>query len=146
MLILVPTYLDEAKAFVRLHHRHSLPPLGHRVSVGVEDDGQLVGVAIVGRPVAKIGNGREIAECLRCCTSGKRNACSKLYGAAKRLAAAMGYRRLITYTLEDEDGTSLKAAGFARVALVKGRQWSRPSRPRKLAPETPNRWRWEVAL
>ena len=53
-LRIVPITLRDAQAYVEQHHRHHGPPRGHLWSIGATDDsGQLVGVAIVGRPVAR---------------------------------------------------------------------------------------------
>ena len=51
-------------------------------------------------------------EVTRLCTDGTKNACSFLYGKAARAAFALGYRRIGTYTLPDEGGASLRAAGW----------------------------------
>ena len=112
-LRVVPCDLATANAFVRRLHRHSRPVVGHRFSVGVEDEsGTLRGVAIVGRPVAmRLDNGRA-AEITRCCTDGAPNACSMLYAACRKAARALGYDPIYTYTLPDEGGASLRAAGF----------------------------------
>lgn len=59
-----------------------------------------------------------------------RNACSALYAAAWRVARALGYRRLITYTLPDEGGASLRGAGWRLVGARGGGNWNTPSRPR----------------
>lgn len=104
--------LEQANGFVRQHHRHSRPVLGSKFAIGLKIDDLLVGVAIVGRPVApKLDDGLT-AEITRVCTDGTRNACSMLYGACRRAARAMGHTRVITYTLPDEGGASLRAAGF----------------------------------
>jgi hypothetical protein len=63
-------------------------------------------------------------ELIRLTTTGNRNACSRLYSAACRAAAAMGYVRAITYTLEDEPGTSLRASGFTMDGKTKGGEWT----------------------
>lgn len=112
-LKIVPVNLKTANEFVRILHRHNKPVVGQLFSVGVAcESGQLRGVAIVGRPVApRLDNGLT-AEITRLCTDGTRNACSKLYGAARRAARAMGYATIYTYTLPDEGGASLRAAGF----------------------------------
>lgn len=112
-LRIVPTDLRTANEFVRARHRHSKPVVGHRFAVGVADeDGTLRGVAIVGRPVApRLDNGFA-AEITRLCTDGTNNACSMLYGAARRAARAMGMSPIYTYTLPEEGGASLRAAGF----------------------------------
>lgn len=99
MLNLQPITFEEACEFVRRHHRHHVPPQGHKFSIAVNDGEKVVGVIIVGRPVARHLDDGWTLEVTRCCTDGTRNACSMLYGAARRTAWALGYRRLITYTL-----------------------------------------------
>jgi hypothetical protein len=98
----------------------------------------------VGRPVARHFDDGYTAEVTRCCTDGTPNACSKLYAAAARAAKALGYRRLITYTLKSEPGTSLKAAGWRVVWEVKGRTWSCKSRPRVDKAPTEDKLLWEA--
>ena len=112
-LHIAPTTLREANAFVAMHHRHHRPTTGHKFSIGLRDENEnLVGVCICGRPVSRnLDNGRTL-EVNRLCTDGSRNACSMLYGAAARAAKAMGYDKIITYILATEPGTSLKAAGY----------------------------------
>lgn len=121
-----------ALAFVLAHHRHLAPPPGALYSIGVADDeGVLRGVALVGRPGARVWDDGQTAEVTRVATDGTRNACSALYGAAWRAARALGYTRLITYTRSDEPGASLRAAGWRVVASRPAHAgWSRPSRPR----------------
>lgn len=112
-LRIVPCDLTTANDFVRRLHRHARPTVGHRFSVGVADDaGTLRGVAIVGRPVARRLDDGNAAEITRVCTDGTPNACSMLYGAARRACKALGYSPVFTYTLQDEGGASLRAAGF----------------------------------
>lgn len=119
-LRIAPVTLAVANDFVARLHRHNKPVAGHRFSVGCEaqvrmadgDAWQLVGVAIVGRPVAPRLDDGKAAEITRLCTDGTRNACSMLYGAARRAARALGYSPIYTYTLPDEGGASLRAAGF----------------------------------
>ncbi len=130
-LTVVPLPLDEANAFVKQHHRHHRPTVGHKFSLGVADeDGAVRGVAIVGRPVARMLDDGLTLEVNRVATDGCPNACSALYGAARRACFALGYRRLITYTLNTEPGTSLKAAGWKLLGERGGGSWSVPSRPR----------------
>lgn len=143
---LVPLKRDEAKAWVLAHHRHNKPPLGDVFRVGVQVDGRIVGVAIAGRPVARGLDDGTTLEITRVCTDGTKNACTRLYGACRKAAKALGYSRLVTYTLESEPGTSLAAAGFVAVRDVKGRQWSCPSRQRELIEVTPNKVAWELKL
>ena len=125
-----PIDLDEANEFVRRHHRHHKPVLFHKFSIGAALRGEVVGVAIVGRPVARMRDDGLTLEVTRLCTDGTRNACSFLYGAAARAAFALGYRRIGTYILYTEAGISLRASGWKLIGEVKGRSWSCPSRPR----------------
>lgn len=131
-----------AKTFVRANHRHNAPPAGAFVAFGVWSSGDLVGVALVGRPVARMLAGA--AEVTRCCTDGTRNACSKLYAACRRWAKSRGFD-LYTYTLVSETGASLRASGAMIDGHTKGgRSWDCPSRPRKDAGarnEAKIRWR-----
>ena len=98
--MLIPVSFAEANAFVALHHRHHKPVTGHKFSIGCTANGQLVGVAIVGRPVSRYLDDGQTLEVNRLCTDGTKNACSMLYAAAWRAARAMGYRKMITYILE----------------------------------------------
>jgi len=131
MLQIIPIGFREACAFVQLHHRHHRPPQGHKFSIGLSNGERIVGVAMVGRPVARrLDNGFRL-EVTRLCTDGTRNACSKLYGASWRIAREMGYRELVTYILDTETGTSLKAAGWLCLGRAGGISWDVPSRPRE---------------
>jgi len=130
-LRVVPCDFDEAVAFVALHHRHHKPPVGHKFSIAVADQSEVVrGVAIVGRPVARHIDDGMTLEVTRLATDGCPNACSCLYGAAWRAARAIGYSRLITYILNDEPGTTLKAAGWRCIGERGGGSWASKSRPR----------------
>lgn len=113
-----PITLSEARRFVAEHHRHNIAPQGHLFSVGVEVDGELVGVAVAGRPIARRLQDGETVEITRTCVVDAPNANSMLYGALCRAAFALGYRRVLTYTLVEEPGISLRAAGFVRDAEV----------------------------
>ena len=109
---IAPIDQREAHDFIRRFHRHHKPPVGEKFAVSVVHQGTLVGVATVGRPVARRLDNGTVAEITRVCTDGTRNACSMLYGACRRAALAMGYAHVITYTLPEEGGASLRAAGF----------------------------------
>jgi hypothetical protein len=131
MLSITPMNLDEANAFVAEHHRHHRPVVGAKFAVAVSDGaGQVRGVAIVGRPVARLLDDGWTLEVNRVCTDGARNACSMLYGAAWRAAKALGFRRLITYTLPEEGGASLRATGWRLLGERGGGNWNVPTRPR----------------
>jgi hypothetical protein len=144
-LRVVPCDRDEAFAFVRQHHRHHRPPPSHKFSVAVADEaGEIRGVAVVGRPVSRMMDDGWTLEVTRVATDGAANACSALYAAARRVALALGYRRLITYTLASEPGTSLRAAGWRVVAEVRGRSWDFACRPRVDKHPLQAKLRWEA--
>jgi len=129
-LTIVPIFQDEAFAFIERHHRHHRKPIGSIFQVAVAIEDIIVGVAVVGRPVSRRLQDGFTAEVTRLCTDGAPNACSALYGACWRIARELGYRRLITYILNTEPGTSLKAAGWKLLGERGGLSWNVPSRPR----------------
>ena len=129
MLCLTPITLREANAFVDRHHRHHKAVTGHKFSIGCSQDGQLVGVAIMGRPVSRYLDDGLTLEVNRLCTTEEKNVCSMLYVAAARAAKAMGYRKIITYTLDTEPGTSLRAAGWMCAGPAGGVRWTGSRRP-----------------
>ena len=135
-----------ANAFVAAIHRHHPPVVGHLFSIGAAMDGRLVGVVIVGRPVSRHRDDGLTAEVTRLCTDGTRNACSFLYGRAARVAFALGFERIGTYTLPDEGGASLRAAGWHLIGQRGGGEWDSPSRPRSMmrSPTSP-KLLWEVS-
>lgn len=143
MLTVTPIDFAEANAFVAKYHRHHKPMPGVKfcIAVSSREVKELIpsgphevwtvrGVVMVGRPVARNSDNGWTLEVNRCCTDGARNACSMLYGAAWRAAKALGYRRLITYTLPAEGGASLRAAGWKCIGERGGGNWNVPSRPR----------------
>jgi hypothetical protein len=147
-LTVVPIGWDEACEFIRQHHRHHQPSLRGKAYFAVADEqGKVRGVAVIGRPVARMLQDGWTLEVTRVATDGCPNACSALYGAARRVAFALGYRRLVTYTLKSESGTSLRAAGWKVVGEVEGRSWTTPSRPRvdKSEAQRQDKFRWEVS-
>lgn len=128
-LQVVPISLKEANAFVSENHRHHHPVVGHKFSIGASDGEKIVGVAIVGRPVSRYLDDGCTLEVNRCCTDGTKNACSLLYGAAWRAARAMGYKKLVTYILASENGSSLKASGYKCIGQAGGLRWTGKRRP-----------------
>ena len=122
--------LKDANAYVTQHHRHHKAVRGHRFSLACYENYRLCGVAIVGRPRSRRIDQHMTVEVLRLCTDGTRNACSKLYGACRRAARALGYGRLITYILDGETGKSLLASGFSYCYTNKGGSWTHPGSPR----------------
>ena len=141
-----PITYRAACAFIEQHHRHHGKPQGWLFGAALEDDGALVGVVAVGRPVARHLQDGLTCEVTRLCTDGTRNAASMLYGAAARAAKALGYRRIITYTLADEPGVSLRAAGWGLDGLTDGGLWDRPGRPRDDKAPTCAKRRWVLAF
>lgn len=145
-LQLSPVTLREANAFVASVHRHHGPVRGCICCLAVSDEtGAVRGVAIVGRPVARRLQDSWTAEVNRVATDGARNACSMLYGAAWRAVKALGYKKLVTYTLPTESGASLRAAGWTCIGEAGGGNWNKKSRPRVDSEHQQTKLRWEAA-
>lgn len=125
---IVPLTLKQANDLVESLHRHHKKVVGHRFSIGLEVDGTLVGAAICGRPVARKTDQDRILEVSRLVTDGTENACSALYGACARVAKEMGFKKIQTFILESEPGTSLKASGWIDEGKAGGLDWNVPSR------------------
>jgi hypothetical protein len=121
----VPITLRKANEVILEWHRHHKPSRGHKFSIGLMKDNNLIGVAICGRPVSRAADNGFTLEVSRLCTDGTKNACSKLYGACARIAKEMGYIKIQTYILEKEIGTTLKASGWIMEAVTAGGQWKR---------------------
>lgn len=145
-LALQPLLFTEACEFVRRFHRHHPPSKGWLFGIGANAGAHVVGVITIGRPIPRAYQDGYTCEATRCCTDGTKNACSMLYAAAWRAARAMGYKRLITYTLASEPGTSLRAAGYRVVHQTRAQSWNRPSRPRVDHATPVPKLLWEVSL
>ncbi len=129
MLRLRPS-LRDANEYVRQHHRHHKPVAGHKFSIGCEADGELVGVIIAGRPVSRyLDDGFTLM--LQGYAPTERRTLAAFYGAAARAAAAMGYKRIITYTLESENGASLRASGWICQGKAGGLRWTGKRQPKE---------------
>lgn len=126
-----PVPFGQAAAFCAVYHRHLKPPAGHVFSLGVFAGRRLVGVAIVGRPVARHLDDGCTLEITRVASDGTRNACSALLGACRRESRRRSIKRLVTYTLPSEPGISLRAAGFRADGMTAGGRWDRNGRPRQ---------------
>lgn len=147
MLLLQPITLREARAFVDSYHRHHKAPQGGKFAIGLNDGENVIGVVIVGRPVARALDDGWTAEVTRLCVlDGHKNACSKLYAAAWRATRAMGYRRIGTYILQTEPGTSLKAAGWKCLGKAGGDTWNSKGRPRVDKHPLQMKLRWEQEI
>jgi hypothetical protein len=141
-----PLTLKQANELVAKLHRHHKPVQGHRFSIGAFLGDELVGAAIVGRPVARGCNPYTVAEVTRLVTDGTPDACSLLYGATARIAREMGFVKIQTYILDSEHGTSLKATGWQYVANTAGGDWNHSvtykGKRRTDQPQCPKQ-RWE---
>lgn len=145
----------EAGAFVSKHHRHCPKPpnaRGHIFSLRILNGPEVVGVAMVHRPAARAYNGLQMADVARCCVldcSHRQlvwNACSQLYGACARESKRRGLRKIITYTLDSELATSLRAAGWNRESQVRARSWAPRGRAVNPKTDTAKKWRWGKIL
>ena len=145
-LRIVPCSITDARAWVRLVHRHHDAPLSGLFALAVLDDAhELRGVLIAGRPVSRHQDDGWTIEVTRVATDGCDNACSALYGAAERAGRALGYTAGTTCTLPSEGGASLRGAGWVREPEpVGGGEWSREGRERDAAavPGVKVRWWW----
>lgn len=126
----VPLTTTKANALVEEFHRHSGPTAGRRgrFALGAIYEGEVVGVAIVGNPVSRSLADGQTAEVTRLCLtpSAPKNSASFLYGRACRVWSALGGSKVITYTLQREAGTSLRASGFEIEAEVRPHKtWDR---------------------
>lgn len=144
-LTVVPITFAEACAFIRQHHRHHLPPRFHKFSLAIADAENVIrAVCVVNRPVAIALDDGWTLEVIRLASDGCRNACSCAYAAAWRAASSLGYKKLITYILDTEHGTSLTAAGWRVVGVCGGGTWNRKSRPRVDKHPLQKKIRWEI--
>ena len=142
-MVIVPITLKAANTYVSERHRHHKPSTGHKFSIGLMVDEEIIGVAICGRPVARGSDNGFTLEVSRLCTDGSANACSKLYGACARVAKEMGYKKIQTYILESEPGISLKASGWKLEAITAGGQWKYTGgKPRRTDQPTEPKQRW----
>lgn len=132
-MIAIPIELKEAQAYINQYHRHHQAAHRDKFRIAASDGDSIIGVIQVGRPVSRILDDGHTLEVLRLCTNGEKNVCSLLYSRAARIAKEMGYSKIITYILESELGTSLKASGWVLEAEnVGGSDWNTPSRPREV--------------
>ena len=137
-----PVTFRQASDYINQHHRHHRATVGCKFCIGLYEGEKLIGCAVCGRPVSRYLDDGLTCEINRVCTDGTRNACSMLYGACCRAAKAMGYRQIITYTLESESGTSLKASNFLDDGIAGGEIWTGNRKRNNGVPqEKKRRWR-----
>lgn len=139
---IAPITFREASDYINMFHRHHGSTIGCKFCVSVvDDDNQIHGVAVCGRPVSRHYDDGLTLEINRVCTDGARNACSMLYGACVRIARDMGYKKVITYTLQSEDGASLKASNFICEGEAGGTHWTGcRNRGQDIPAEMKKRW------
>lgn len=142
----VPLELKQANEFVNSLHRHHNAVYRDKFRIGCESEGKLIGVIQLGRPVARHLDDGKTIEVVRLCTDGTINACSFLYSRAAKIAKVMGYKKIITYILDSEHGSSLKASGWYKETDTKGHSWNCPSRPRKTNAPICDKQRWAKEL
>lgn len=139
---IIPISLKTANEYVTAYHRHHKAVTGCKFCIALADENnKIVGVAICGRPVSRYLDDGKTLEINRLCTDGCRNACSKLYGACARIAKEMGYKKIITYILESENGASLKASNFVCEGVAGGKIWTgKRHRDNGVPQEMKTRW------
>lgn len=140
-----PITFKVASDFINNNHRHHKATIGCKFCIGLYDKEKLIGCAVCGRPVSRYLDDGMTCEINRVCTDGAKNACSMLYGACCRVGKAMGYKKIITYTLESELGTSLKASNFKNEGVAGGRVWT-GSRKRDNGVPKERKIRWSREL
>jgi hypothetical protein len=126
----IPMTRDQANAWIGRHHRHHGRVTGHRFIVGAVLSGELVGVAVAGRPRARRIDQYKHLEVSRLCSAGDRNVCSFLYAKVARVALELGFESAFTAILASESGASLKASGWVYAYTTRGGSQDRPSRRR----------------
>ena len=136
-----PITFREASDFINKYHRHHNATVGHKFSIGLYDNNKLVGCAVCGRPVSRYLDDGLTCEINRLCTDGTKNACSMLYGACCRVAKEMGYKKIITYILESENGASLRASNFICEGKAGGTHWTgKRNKGQSIPKEMKTRW------
>lgn len=148
---LKPISFKDAAEYTHKYHRHSKYIHGWKFGVSIVDDNdEIIGVAVAGRPVSRILDDGYTLEILRICTNtDEKNVVSKLVSSMVRAGKALGYTKIITYTRIDETGTSLLACGFRSCKddmVVRKRSWNTPSRKRTDRSEVIERIRWEYEI
>lgn len=145
-LRILPITRSDARAFIAKHHSHHWPPNTWIACCAVANGGGVVCVAILEQPKARMLCNGTTAEVSRVASDGAaKNAASMCLAAITRAAIALGYRRLISYLLLGEAGTSYRAAGWWPTARSAGGSWDRPSRPRDIrdSVQRGEKVRWE---
>jgi hypothetical protein len=141
-LEVVPVTVKAARRLVKTWHRHLKISGNGLFAAGLLVDGRLSGVAVASNPARVWQKQRKFVISRVAVVEDVKNGCSKLYGAICRAGQAIGYLEAWTYTLPEEPGTSLLAAGFTDMGLTSGGEWSRTKRPRAKAVRSEPKRRW----
>jgi len=147
-----PISFRDACGFVRRHHRHCQPPTAWRWGGALYNGFVLIGVVMVGNPVARAFMHLGVVEVTRLTVRGdtepmlRKDACSTLYAWSSREAERRGFSRIISYVREDEPGTSLLASGWTRDCAVRGRSWHSKRRQRSNNNADVDKVRWSRTL
>jgi len=124
--MIIPITFEKACRFVNMHHRHHFNSHAHKWSIGYEEEGKLIGVGMIGRPLNRhLDDGLSLEITRVCVLENNPNVCSIIISALCRSAKSMGYKRVYTYTLESESGSSLKGCGFENMATTISKKWVR---------------------
>lgn len=143
---MVPITKNDARAFIERHHSHHNAPIQAIMWAAVEFKDQVVCVGCLERPKARVtASSTKTVEITRVASDGSaKNAASKCIAHISRAALALGYTRLISFTLLGEAGTSYRAAGWRVTGLTPPRKgWSSSGRPRARAQQKGAKVRWE---
>lgn len=145
-MVITPCNLKDANEYVTAYHRHHKAVRGCKFCIALKEGNKTVGVAICGRPISRHLDDGKTLEVNRLCTNGTKNACSMLYSACVRIAKEMGYKKVITYILESENGASLKASNFKCEGIAGGVQWTgkRSGRDNGVPKEMKTRWIYNI--
>ena len=149
----IPLTLKESNDFVTAHHSHNKKVQGYKFAIGALFKNKLVGVAIAGRPVSATLDNKKTIELLRSCVldDAPKNTNSFLYGRVWRIAVAMGYEKMVTYTLMKEQGSACKAIGMKIVGQTRdsSKAWAAKKKQDGIERENQavyheKKYRWEL--
>ncbi len=151
----VPMTLKESNEFVDKYHSHNKRVQGYKFAIGAIYQDKLVGVAICGRPISATLDNKKTIELLRSCVlnDAPKNTNSFLYGRSWRVAEAMGYEKMITYTLMKEQASACKAIGMKIVGQTKDstKAWAHKEKKDGIIRKTQKiykelKYRWETTV
>ena len=124
-LVMIAIERDVAKKFIEKNHSHLHTPSTWICHVAVADSGRLCCVAVLNRPCARLLCDGKTAEVGRVASDGTPHAASKALSAITRVAALLGFGRIVSYTLLGEAGTTYVSCGYVATAVSAGGKWAR---------------------